>query len=453
MLSVLPARAGEDLASELRRQLGSSELAGASVGVLVVELGSGRTVLEHRSAQSFVPASNQKIFVAYAALDLLGPEHRFSTPLYRLGKIQDGVLWGDLYLVGRGDPGLTTAGLYELAASLRSAGIRRIAGDLVVDDTGFSLPQQYVGGPAAKVYYTPNGALSLNYNTVCFTIEGTLAGQPATIAVDPPGRFVQVSGRVLTRESTSVSVTRSALRDANRFSLSGSIAAGETERLVRAVTSPTRHTVEAFLAALDDLGVERTGQVRAGALPSGGVELHALASAPVSELVFDLNKLSNNFLGDQLALLLGERRYGAPATWDKARRGLQEYLEGLGLEDTLVSDGSGLSGGNRTSPKDLLAVLCAAPRRPFWPEFVASLPIGGRDGTIHDRLTGPELFGRVRAKTGTLTGVSTLSGYVFRDDGRSLAFAILINGHRSGLWGAQSVQDRMLGAMLLRPVD
>jgi serine-type D-Ala-D-Ala carboxypeptidase/endopeptidase (penicillin-binding protein 4) len=454
LLLATRALAGEDVASELSRQLGSSELSGASVGVLVVELATGHTVFEHRADRTFVPASNQKLFVAYAVLDLLGTAYHFSTPVYRVGPVQDGVLSGDLYLVGRGDPGLNSSGLYELAAGVRAQGIRHIAGDLVVDDSYFSLPAfQYVGGPAAKVYYTPNGALSLNYNTVQFRVEGAGEGQPAAISVDPPGRFVQFAGRVLTRGATDVAISRSVQREANHFFLSGSVAAGETEFFVRAITSPTRYTVDTFQAALADVGVEVSGQVRSGSLPSDAVELLEQPSAPLAEIVFDMDKHSNNFLGDQLVLLLGAQKYGAPATWLKGAQRLQEYLTGLGLKDTVVSDGSGLSGENRTSPQDLISVLRGAAAKPFWPEFLGSLPIAGRDGTIHDRMFGSDVLGRVRAKTGTVTGVSTLSGYVFRDDGRTLAFAILINGNRSGLWGAHQVQDRMVRAMVVRPLE
>ena len=454
-LPVPGVQAAGTMSTELTRQLGSAELRGAAVGLLVEELSTGKVLFDYHSDRHLMPASNQKILVADAALEAVGPSHRFSTSVYRLGTIKDGVLWGDLCLVGRGDPGLRTATLYELAASIRDAGVHRVAGDVIADDSYFMLPEpQYVGGPEAKVYFTPNGALSLNYNTIGFAVEGApLPGPAAQIWPDTPGEYIDLVGRIRTGVTTDVRISRRVLGSANQFQFGGEVASGETARLARAITAPTQYTLDAFSAILTELGIEVAGTSRKGTMPEGAIELATKSSATVGELVYDMNKLSNNFVADQLVLALGAWKFGAPATWPKGRKFLQDHVDARGLTATRVDDGSGLSGQNLTSPRDLVTVLRDARGRAYWPQMVSSLPMSGRDGTLHNRLVSDGVMGRVRAKTGTISGVSTLSGYVFRDDGRVLVFSALINGNRSGLGAAQAVHERLVRAMVTLPIE
>jgi serine-type D-Ala-D-Ala carboxypeptidase/endopeptidase (penicillin-binding protein 4) len=450
----LPAAASSSLEADLKRVLGGPALRGARIGLKIAEMPSGRVLFERRGAELFVPASNQKLFTAHAALSGLGAERRFETRLYRTGPIEAGVLKGDLVLSGRGDPGLSTGALYEIAAALRASGVRRVSGDLVADDSHFFVPEpRYLGGAAAKVYFAPVGALSLNYNTVALMVLGTASGRPAEVLSEAPGDFIRVRSSVQTRGSTSLAASRQAVGGENRFSVSGTVNEGERQRLVRGITEPTSYCARTFAAVLRESGIELGGNVRLGLLDPDAVPLHVHRSAPLFELLYDLNKASNNFLADQVVLHLGLEREGPPATWPKALRALQAHVDALGLGSTRARDGSGLSHDNRTSPADVIALLHLAWTGPLRAQFLATLPIGGRDGTLRNRLGSPDSFGRVRAKTGTISGASTLSGYVFRDDGRTLAFSILINGHSASLGETHLFQDRLLQAMLLAKLD
>ncbi len=208
---------------------------------------------------------------------------------------------------------------------------------------------------------------------------------------------------------------------------------------------------------LAEVGIEVKGERRQALLPAGVHLIHAEKSVALAELLYEQNKASDNRLADRLFLLLGREGERGQMSFSASREAMMRYLYKIGVRSTTVVDGSGISRGNRTTPRDLARLLFRALRGPYSAEFLSSLPIGGRDGTLRGRFRGFPIEGRVRAKTGHISGVSALSGYLFRRDGRTLVFSLLVNGVGNGsrtvdrgLNGIVSVLDRL---PLPRPPD
>jgi D-alanyl-D-alanine carboxypeptidase/D-alanyl-D-alanine-endopeptidase (penicillin-binding protein 4) len=207
-------------------------------------------------------------------------------------------------------------------------------------------------------------------------------------------------------------------------------------------------------AQLEAQGIRVGGGIQVGALPAAAVELLRFKGDPVAEHVLRLNKYSNNFVAEQLVKLLGIESQGAPGSWGKGTDSLENWLAGSGLAapGTVVADGSGLSPRNRIAPATLAKLLRRASRDPgYGPELLASLPLGGRDGTLEDRdlATVPGL----RAKTGHLRAVSALSGVLHRGDGRELAFSVLVNGAPGDRSSVDAAIDRFIHGLSEPPGD
>jgi len=415
---------------------------GARVSAAVRSLDSGATLYALDPDALLNPASNVKLVTAAAALARLGPEHRFDTELSvdAASAALPGGLARTLYVRGKGDPSVTTERLHALAAELFHLGLRRV-GDLALDDGWFD---QVRVGPGFdqeagdKTYLAPAGALSLNVNTVAVHVgPGPAAGAPARVEVEPESACFELVARVttagpravrhLTLVSTPLPGGRQRLEVEGRIPLGGRPAV-----LARKAGDPARYLGETLRRALEQRGIRVVGRVVMGAVPADARLLTVVESEPLGELVRRLQKGSNNFVAEQLVKALGAAGAGPPGSWPKGIAAVEGVLAELGLPrgSYLMRNGSGMNDANRFSARQLTAVLEAAWRRfPWGPEYVAALPVAGRDGTLRSRLEGTEAAGEVRAKTGTLDGVVTLSGYAETPSRERLVFAFLVNDH------------------------
>lgn len=450
------------LAAALDDLLLSGPLAEARVGVCVASLDTGAVLYARGADQLLNPASNVKLFTAAAALARLGPEFRFETEVSTdaASASLPGGQAQALYVRGKGDPSLTTERLHALAADLAHLGLRRV-GDLVLDDAwfdGVKVGPGYDQEAGDKAYLAPSSALSLNFNTVAVYVgPGERVGAPGRVEVEPDSAYLELVNRTTTggpraaRRLVVASVPLPSGRQ--RILVEGRLPLrGRTSATWKRIDDPSRYLGETLRRLLEQHGVKVTGRVRPGAAPPDARLLHVAESEPLGVLVRRLQKTSNNFMAEQLLKALGAAAAGPPGTWASGVAAVEAFLAELGLPRGayVMKNGSGLNDANRFSARQVVQLLVAMARRlPLSAEYLAALPVAGRDGTIRTRMEGTEAAGQVLAKTGTLDGVVALSGYVETAGRERLAFAVLVNDH-GGRNGAVTQRVDELAALLAR---
>lgn len=450
------------LSQALSEFLRAAALRGARVGVVVEELASGRRLAEHLADADLVPASNQKLLISAAALEHWGPAHRFETPVLVEGAISDGVLDGTLWIVGQGDPSLVSETLWKLAEEIRLQGIREIKGGIGVDASRFDAQRFHPDWEpvSSRAYYAPVSGLSANYSSFRVdVIPGERVGAPVGLRLAPALPYFRSAADAVTlRGGGQLVLDVDVLPDGTGESVrvSGAVSADRpTSTYWRAVALPERYAAALLRSQLEGQGVRVAPRVRVGAVPAEARELLRFSGEPLALQVRLLEKFSNNFVAEQLTKMLGAEQYGPPGTWEKGTRALAAYLEAAGIADPAISiaDGSGLSPRNRVAPATLAAVIRrAAQRFDSGPEFLSALPIGGREGTLEDRMQDGSV--QIRAKTGHLRRVAALSGVVPGASGETRVFSILVNGARGDADGVDAAIDKFaerLGAATVEP--
>lgn len=455
-----PAPTPEALTEALDAALARPFLDDAQLGVSAVDLASGEVLYQRNDTTPLNPASNVKLVTTAAALGILGPAHHYTTALYREdGALSGSTLKGDLYLRGSGDPALVTADLFELAARLRALGLRRLSGGVVVDASAFDrdqLPPGFDQKNELASYRAPSGATVVNFNTfVVHARPGPTVGSPILAGVDPPVANIDLSIAATTEAGRRRKLLADYEADGSALSvgLRGTLGVDSGEGQYRyPVEDPT-----AYAGALLVLMLERNGikvgrrKPRAGTVPRDARRIATHHSAPLGVLIRSVNKFSNNFMAEQILKTLDADP--GPATFDGALARVRAHLEGLGLptQGLLLGNGSGLYDTNRISPALFTALLAAVYRDArIQPDYMASLAIMGVDGTTRSRLDDSARRGWVRVKTGTLDGVSALSGYAGAPGRPPIAFSILVNGiRRSETSQARAVQDAVAELLAL----
>lgn len=424
------------LRAKLDEILARPTLAGAKVSIAVAEVDSGRVLYGKNDGALLNPASNVKIVTTAAALALLGPEYRWKTVL-GVAPVKGGVVEGDLYLKGHGDPSLVSEDLWKLAADLAARGVKRIAGDLVVDDSFFDGERV---GPGFEQkdedlpYRSPAGAVSLNYNTCAVQVlPGAAEGAPARVVVEPATPYFVVvnDAKTVAQGRTSVTLATRELDGHTEVHVAGNVRLGDEGHVEhRRLAHPDLNAAFALRELLARRGIKIGGAVKNGVMPDGARLLATHYSAPLGVLVRDVNKHSNNFMAEQLLKTLGAELGGKPGTWQKGVDAVGRFLDGIGVprERYKMTNGSGLYDSNRFSATQIVAILRTAYRDFRWAaDFVGSLSVAGADGTIGHRMEGSPAERYVRAKTGTLAGVSCLSGYAGAPGHLPLVFSVLMN--------------------------
>jgi len=409
----------------------------ARTGLLVQSLEDGAEVFSHRADELLNPASNVKLFTGAAALHVLGPAHRFETAFLTGAPLKGGRA-RVLYVRGRGDPTLTTERLHGMAAELFHAGLREV-GDLACDDTWFEpdlRPPGFDQEDGDRTYLSPPGALSLNANAVTVYLRGGEApGRPATVELEPPAALFEVRAEVRTGPPgiRRLNVLAESSRDGIRLVVRGEAPPGEVVSLSRKVDLPALYTGHVLRRVLEAHGIQVKGKVRLGTVPPGAQVLHAAESEPLDAVLRRLNKHSSNFVAEMLLRALSAAAGDVPGTTAGGVFQVESFLEkevGLRRGTYVLRNGSGLNDANRFSPRHVLRVLAWAHGRfATMPEFLASLPVAGRDGTLRSRMEGTVAAGNVRAKTGTLSHVSALAGYLLTAGGERMAFSFMVNDY------------------------
>lgn len=432
--------------SSLRPLIQKYELGGMQIGVHILSLTDGRELFAYKADRLLNPASNTKIITAAAALQKLGVNFTYQTPFTTDSPPQDGAIQ-NLYVKGMGDPSIVEEVLWRMAKDLALRGITTVTGDIIIDQSYFD-DEPYQGPlfSAARVYSAPVSPFALNFNTFAVLLKPTTINQPAVANIDPPATYFDLKNNLTTGTANSISITRR-LKDQREEVRIGGTIRHHADEMVKyySISNPTRYAGSTLKKMLEQNGIQVLGRVREGKV-AGHTLLFTNQSKPLSLIIQDLNKYSSNFTAEMLVKTLGAQFLQEPGTTPKGMQIIKDYLTGLGIPATsyILENGSGLTRKNRISASLLTNVLREVYRQfDYQPEMIASLAIGGVDGTARDRLKKDGVYGKTRVKTGTLNDVSALSGYMPTKEGDLIAFAILAEGPGAGGAGLHELHENI----------
>jgi D-alanyl-D-alanine carboxypeptidase/D-alanyl-D-alanine-endopeptidase (penicillin-binding protein 4) len=437
------------LRTELHQIFTSAELDHAQWGVKVESLRTGETLYSYNAHRFLLPASNQKLLSSAVAAERLGWDYHFSTRLLATGPIDaDGTLQGDLVVVGNGDPTInprhdSRANAFDAwAATLMRSGVRSINGRIVGDDNAFAEPGLGAGWTWENLSYgfgTAIGALQFNENQVRLTISPAAVGSPPGVLASPPFHGMVVEMLATTAAAgaeTSADVRR--LPGSRKLQVIGEIAAdAKPVNITASVENPTELFVNALEAALEHKGIPvKGGAVDVDDLPApldltNATQLLVDYSPPLREIIDVCLKWSRNEYAETLLRTVAPP--GQPRTADDALDVLREQLAAWGVLPSSVvpADGSGLSRQDYVTAHALTQLLTYLWMEPRHADvFRSTLPVAGVSGTLAERMQGTPLEGRVWAKTGTLSSVRGLSGYLLTRVGEPIVFSMLSNNYQ-----------------------
>jgi len=445
-------------------------------GLLIVDAESGETLYEQNADKYFVPASNMKLFTTALALSKLGPEYRFRTTLETRGTISsEGVLGGDLALVGRGDPNLSNRkfpyelkeefdgppekALVELADALVAKGVKEISGDVFGDDSYFlreRYPNGWEIGDMVWEYGAAISAIVVDDNTVALTLTpGEQAGNPVQAALTPTTPDFTVENDVTT-SAADVKPDLTLMREpgSNLVVVKGSLPAKSAPRkLVLAIEEPAQHAAATLKRLLEERGLRVAGVARArhdhAELGSDPLVLAEHVSVPLGDAVKLINKISQNLHAEMLLRTVA-RQNGEWATPDELMKVPLDFYATAGIApgDVIQTDASGLSRHDLATPRAIVTLLSFAQKQSWFGLYYASLPVAGEDGTLEDRMKNTPAAGRIHAKTGSVDHVKTLSGFAETPGGRRLIFSFLSNNQGGKSHEAADALTRLCVAMI-----
>lgn len=447
-----------DLRSKVHQAVTRPEVKRGSIGLKVVSLDTGKVWFDHNSEKYFMPASNNKSFTIATAIEKLGPDFRFVTSVYAAAAPdKNGKIKGDLTIYGRGDVSISSLfndgdyykGVDALAEKIVAAGVKKVEGDLVGDDSYFSddaVPGSWEWDDLSSYYGAEVSALPVNDNAIDVSISPSKAGQPCGISLKPVNAVISVINKCTTGANDSkrtVTVQRSV--ENGPVTVAGSIAANDKGMLRSvAVTRPALLLVDLLKQRLREKGVTVKGAARVvtdseRASSGSRIEIAKFESAPLSVIALRTMKPSQNMFTETVLRTLGEQLGDkTDSKQTSTERGLgviRKFLKEIGAADDgwVQWDGSGLSRHNLVTPAILTHLYTyMAKQSSFSKTWMESLPIGGVDGTIQNRFKGTAAQNNVHAKTGTIDQVSALSGYVTTAAGEKLVFSMIVNGVPDG---------------------
>ncbi|MBC9718196.1 D-alanyl-D-alanine carboxypeptidase/D-alanyl-D-alanine-endopeptidase [Streptomyces sp. TRM66268-LWL] len=441
--------------------LADPRMDGGAASVVVADAGSGEVLYRHEAGDRLMPASNTKLVTSAAAAELLGTDYRFTTEALADGPRRGSVLQGDLYLRGSGDPTALAEDYRALAAAVADRGVRTVTGGLVADDTRFDsqrLGRSWAADDESSYYSAQISALTVapdkDYDSGTVIVEvfpGAAAGDRPRVAVTPRTGYVEIVNQAETLpagQDGTLAVERR--HGTNEIVVSGGIAAGDDPAKEWAtVWEPTGYAADVFRRALADEGVRVLGRTQLGRkAPQTAQELAVHRSMPLKDLLVPFMKLSNNMHAEALTKAIGYEKSGR-GTWSAGLTAISGYLKHAGVDSARMRqvDGSGLSRMNNFPAAQLVELLLSVRQEPWYPDWLRSLPVACDPdrfvgGTLRSRMCGTPAALNARAKTGSLTGASALSGYVKDKDGRELVYAIVLNNYLAS--SVKSIEDAVV---------
>jgi serine-type D-Ala-D-Ala carboxypeptidase/endopeptidase (penicillin-binding protein 4) len=429
------AKLPDDISKSLRRV----GIPANAMSLYVREVGREQPLIEHRAFQPMNPASTMKIVTTLVALDVLTPAYTWKTDFLTTGNVQNGVLNGALIVRGSGDPKFTWEHLQAAVKALRDQGIREIRGDLLLDRSRFAAAKydaaQFDGQPL-RPYNVPPDALLFNFKSVGFKFVPQVNGD-VTISTDgpaPDGLTIENQLKTSLGNCGDWRGKLAATFDSNgntaRAVFSGSYPydCGDRDWYV-SLFDHSGIFAGSFARLWREAGGTWTGTTREAATPKSARVLYSHLSSPLSTMVTDINKFSNNVMARQLLLTFDAQLMESPGKADRGGRAIREWakLRGFDVPELVVENGAGLSRKERISAKGMAKFLEYGLTAPFSADFVKSLPVAAIDGTLSKRFTNQAAQGNAFLKTGTLTGVKTLAGYLQLPNKRRFLFVGMLN--------------------------
>ncbi len=440
-----------EIPDRIQNVIDGHKLPETSFSFYVREIGADAPVLSINAETPMNPASAVKTVTTLAALESLGPNYTWQTELYALGPISDGVLHGDLLMKGSGDPFMVEDQLRGMLKSLQRAGVERIEGNLVLDGSYFDASvtdSELIDNQAGRSYNTNPNAVIANFQAMTFFFYPHPNGRDVIIHTDPRLPNVKINNRLSQVNRACGGYQRGISFNLNPTDPSEVIFEGRFPsrcsryQMVREVLNAPDYTFGLFMELWTELGGELDGTLSHGQVPDELEPIVVWNSVPMSDIIKSINKFSNNLMTRHLLLTLGAEVLGPPATVEKGIEAMKNYLELKSLDSTQLSlsNGAGLSRDTRVTAQLLNNILRSAWISPYMPEFVASLPINGMDGTMRNRVRGTNMSGRMHVKTGSLDEVAAVNGFVYSQSNRIFAVSGMVN---------HELADRGPGAELL----
>ncbi|GAB3792202.1 D-alanyl-D-alanine carboxypeptidase/D-alanyl-D-alanine endopeptidase [Virgibacillus kimchii] len=436
-----------------------SLLLGALIGVSVKDAETNEQLYDHFGDTRLHPASNMKLLTAAAALDVLGEGHSFQTEVHTDGKREGNTLQGNLYLVGKGDPTLLPEDFDTFAEKLKIQGISEIEGTLIGDDTWYDkvrlstdmiwTDEQYHYGSQISAL-TASADHDYDAGSVIIKIEPTAEGESPNLKVLPETTYVNVENKALTSAAAGdEDYTVSRTHGGNTITVEGTVPLEPDEDIEErmSVWEPSGLAMDLFQQALKKQGIDVHGEIGLSKAPEQTEVLLSHSSESLEKMLIPFMKLSNNSIGEVLVKEMGKQVYDE-GSWEKGLEVLEEVLPKFGINmDTIsLKDGSGISHNNLIPANEISNLLHAAQHENWFSVFLNTLPHAGKSermigGTLRERMHGLN----VQAKTGTINGVTTLSGYMQANSGRKLIFSVMINNMLDDLEDeGKELEDRII---------
>ncbi len=442
--SVLNANA-IPLPDSVRTELEKANIPLNAVAVEVREAGKPRPLISLNATQAMNPASTMKLLTTYAGLGILGPAYRWKTEAYLDGKLENGVLHGNVVFKGYGDPKLTIEEFWLWLHELRQRGLREIRGDIVLDNSFFQDdhydPSAFDNKPN-RAYNVGPDALLLNLNALHLRLLPD--GNQTTALLEPELHGYHLINRITTdaRLPCNGEDAYQSHLEGRNIVLEGKIPAlcGEAQDYF-SLLPPDDYFFAVFAALWQELGGQIQGHVKTGFAPDSLPVFSTHLSPPLSEIIRDINKFSNNTMARQLFLTLGATD-GGTASIARSVSAIARWLGNRQFPELVLENGAGLSRTERISAHHLADILNRAALSPYSAELEASLPILGMDGTVKRRFKDGEIAGHAHLKTGSLEGVKSIAGYVHAASGKQWIMVFIIN-HPNAKYG-QPAQDALI---------
>lgn len=424
------------------------------VGVIVQSMEDGKILYQYRADQLFTPASVEKLFTAAAALGYLKPSYQFPTQLLTDGAIQNGILVGNLYVKFSGDPRLTLADLNQLFQQLHDRlGVQTIMGHVYIDNYAYDnvgTPPGFVWDDLTHSFAAPMSAIIINRNNFGLDlIPAKKAGNPITIKPNLPSGVAYFVNNVKTvshlHPGCGIAINTSETR--NIYYLKGCLTTNGSKGASLALRDVTTYAHALVHQLLEKNQIRFNTPIYFYATPPNAHVLAAHYSPTLDVIIKKMLKKSDNVATNTVYKKLAETFYHIPGSWPNGAMAVKQLLGGPGKVDfhnSVIIDGAGLSRYNLISPRQLSELLYYAYHNPaIKANFVASLPIAGKDGTLIYRMTDQAREERVRAKTGSMKSVTSLAGYLYTQHNGTLSFVILVNGFSGSKAPYRQLQDRI----------
>lgn len=428
-----------------------------NIGIMVQEVDHGKVLYSKNADRYFIPASNQKLFTAFAALKYFNPEFKYQTRLFANShNIQNGVLNDQVYIQFTGDPTLTTTEFKQLFQALKAANITAIQGDILIDDTAFDDMTMSPGSTWDDRNYcfgSPLQTIILDHNCTGLTIAPTKVSHKAGLSIPKdatPSMFF--INDVVTKEKDADCHLQIKLMNDTTYKISGCINVGkEAKTLWLATQNPRIQIQQTILDMLKEQQIAFNGTIRFQKINNAPPLLASVASPVIPNLIHVMMKNSDNTIANALFKTLGFFYKGDIGSFDHGSEAVRQILQktiNLDAPATTFIDGAGNSRYNYLTPKQILSLLRNVYYSNISTWFISSLPVAGVDGTLKNRMLEKGLKGKIRAKTGTESGVTSLAGYIYTKDQRTLAFAIMINGFVDAPSKYKALEDKICTALV-----